>query len=84
MEENLLCHSSYALGRPRSCLSEADQASARSVTQRQVEGSDEHQSWAKGVSQTACLGGERWGEKKRMKLLPCSDKELLVAHVTGA
>lgn len=48
-----------------------------------MEGSDEHQSWAEGVSQTACLGGERWGEKG-MKLLPCSDKELLVAHVTGA
>lgn len=53
MEANLLCHSLYALGKPRSRLSEPSQTSARSVAQRQVEGSDEHQSWAEGVNQTA-------------------------------
>lgn len=53
MEENLLCRSPYALAKPCSCLSEAGQTSARSVTRRQMEGSDEHQSWAEGVGRTA-------------------------------
>jgi len=53
MQENLLCRSSCALGKQCSCLSEAGQTSARSVTQRQVEGSDEHQSWAEGAGQAA-------------------------------